>query len=237
MPGQLVFPFGVRPALGRGDFIVAPCNANAVRFIESWPAWPVRTAALYGPQGSGKTHLASVWAAAANATRLSVFELAEGPDADATLQRLLALGADAAIAIDDVDAVSAAALEKRDRALFALFERPSGTLLFTGRSAPSEWPVAVGDLRSRFDALLAFPLWTPDDTLLQGLIRKHFSDRQIEVPEGVVKRILTHVERTPEAIAAFVARADAKALVEKRAVTERLVLALLEAEERGREGG
>ena len=54
----------------------------------------------------------------------------------------------------------------------------------------------------------------------------------IEVPEGVVKSILTHVERTPDAIAAFVARADARAMAEKRAVTERLVLELIEAETR-----
>ena len=123
-------------------------------------------------------------------------------------------------------------MEKRDRALFALFERPAGTLLLAGRAPPWEWKAALADLRSRFDALLAFPMWAPDETLLLGLIRKHFSDRQIEVPEGVVKRILTHVERTPDAIAAFVARADARAMAEKRAVTERLVLELIEAETR-----
>lgn len=237
MAGQLVFPFGVRPALGRGDFIVAPCNENAVRFVESWPGWPVRAAALHGPEGSGKTHLACVWAALACAERVPVSALTDGPEADAALQRLLARGADAAIAVDDVDSAPDASLGKRDRALFALFERPSGTLLFTGRTPPTEWKVAIGDLRSRFDALLAFPLWAPDETLLQGLVRKHFADRQLDVPEGVVKRILTHVERTPEAIAAFVARADARALAEKRAVTERLVLALIEAEEGGQEGG
>jgi chromosomal replication initiation ATPase DnaA len=233
MPGQLVFPFGVRPALGRDAFVVAPCNENAVRFVETWPDWPVRAAALYGPQGSGKTHLASVWAETAKAAHVHASDLAQGPNADAALQHLLALGADAAIVIDDVDGVPAPSLMQRDRALFALFERPSGTLLFTGRTPPSEWPVAIDDLHSRFDALLAFPMWAPDEALLLGLIRKHFADRQLEVPDGVVKRILTHVERTPQAIAAFVARADARALAEKRPVTERLVLALIESEEAG----
>jgi hypothetical protein len=38
------------------------------------------------------------------------------------------------------------------------------------------------------------------------------------------------VERTPAAIAAFVARLDEKALAHRRAVTERLVLELLESE-------
>jgi chromosomal replication initiation ATPase DnaA len=118
----------------------------------------------------------------------------------------------------------------RDRALLALFERPAGNLLLTARSHPSEWAVTIADLKSRYDSLLAFPLWAPDDALLTGLIRKHFSDRQLEVADAVVARLLIHLERTPEAIAAFVARSDEKALAEKRAVTERLVLELIDAE-------
>ena len=113
----------------------------------------------------------------------------------------------------------------------SLFERQKTTLLLTGEAAPSEWPVALGDLRSRFDSLLAFPMWALDETLLAGLVRKHFEDRQLAVTETIVKRILTHVERTPEAVAAFVARIDVKALSEKRAITERLVMDLIEAEE------
>ena len=157
MAGQLVFPFGVRPALGREAFIVAPCNENAVRFIEAWPKWPVRAAALHGPDGSGKTHLLSVWAEAAKAAHVHVSALTGTGEPE--LERLLALGPDAAIAVDDIDAVSAAQMEKRDRALFALFERPAGTLLLAGRAPPWEWKAALADLRSRFDALLAFPMW------------------------------------------------------------------------------
>jgi chromosomal replication initiation ATPase DnaA len=69
---------------------------------------------------------------------------------------------------------------------------------------------------------------------LNALVGKHFADRQLDVPENVVKRILTHVERTPEAIRTFIARADLKALSERRAITERLVLELIEAEESGK---
>ena len=67
MPGQLVFPFGVEPALGREDFILAPCNEQAVQFIRRWPDWPMPTAALYGPAHSGKTHLAAIWRKMADA--------------------------------------------------------------------------------------------------------------------------------------------------------------------------
>ncbi len=226
MPGQLVFPFGVQPALGRDDFILAPCNEQAFRFLDRWPDWPSRAAAIFGPHGSGKSHLARIWCGNSNgefvsARLLNLEDTAKFPP-----------GASAAIEMGDV--ASYAPSEERDRAIIALFERPSGSLLFTGLMPPAEWPVAVADLRSRFDAILAFPLWAPDDALLNALVGKHFADRQMEVAEPVVRRILTHVERTPEAIRTFIARADFKALSERRAVTERLVLELIEAEESGK---
>ncbi len=218
MPAQLVLPFGVQPALGRNDFIVAPCNEAAFRFIESWPDWPARAAAIYGPKRCGKTHLANVWA-----------ERAEGAivaGTDISLLDPLAVN-NVAIAIDGLSEPS----ETRDRALIALFERPRGTLLFTGSTPPAEWGALVGDLRSRFDSLLAFPMWAIDETLLAGLLRKHFADRQLDMQAHLIGRVLVRLERTPEAVARFVARADVKALSEKRGLSERLILELLDEAE------
>ena len=218
MPGQLALPFGSRAALGRDDFIVAPCNEQALRFIERWPDWPMRAAAIWGPPDSGKTHLARIFADLSGAHLVSASELS-GVDPDT--ETAIAVELDETQA--DID---------RDRLLFALFERPSGTLLLTGRTPPSEWPVALGDLKSRFDALLAFEVWAPDDHLLSALIRKQFADRQLEITDAIVRRLLTHVERTPQAIAAFIVRIDEKALAEKRAISERLVMELIDPEMR-----
>jgi chromosomal replication initiation ATPase DnaA len=222
MPGQLAFPFGVEPALGREDFIVAACNEQAFRFVERWPEWPARAAAVYGPQGCGKSHLVSVWQLKSRAGRSTA----------SLLSPALLQGLPEAVAIEDLDREQDRLDEERGRVLLALFERPVGTLLLTGRKPPSEWPAPIGDLRSRFDSLLAFPMWAPDDTLLSELIRKHFADRQLQVSDNVVTRILMHVVRTPAAVAAFVARADSKALSEKRPVSERLVMELVATEER-----
>lgn len=216
MSGQLALPFGLKPALGREEFIVAPCNEQALRFIEQWPDWPTRAAAIWGPRDSGKTHLAKIFADLSGARLVTASELSDA-DSDS----------DSAIAVELDDAPADA---DRDRKLFALFERPKGTLLLTGRLPPSEWDTALGDLKSRFDALLAFEVWAPDDQLLSALTRKQFADRQLDVADAVVRRLLTHVERTPQAIAAFIARIDEKALAEKRAISERLVMELLDAD-------
>ena len=222
MPGQLAFSFGVQPALGRDDFIVAPCNEVAFRFVESWPDWPSPAGGIYGPAGCGKTHLAAVWSARTQANGVT--------EADATLERLAAVAGGAAILIDGIDSPAWLATEKREIALLSLFERARGTLLLTGRNPPTEWAAVTGDLRSRFDSLLAFPMWAPDDALLSGLLCKHFADRQLDFSESLVGRVLSCLERTPEAIARFAARADGRALAEKRAIGERLVLELLEEE-------
>ena len=213
MPRQLALPLEQLRAQGRENFIVAPCNEVAVRFIDRWPDWP-GAAALYGAPGSGKSHLVAAWLAVSKgvAVRASGLKRAALPSADA-------------IAIEDVDTGGG---EERDHALLALFERRAGSLLFTGARAPTEWPVALPDLKSRFASLVAFPMWEPDDTLLSAIARKLFADRQLEVDDAVIARMLRSLDRTPAAIARFVARADQKALSERRKITEKLVSELLD---------
>ena len=59
---QIPLDLGHRTALGRHDFLVAPCNQDAVAWIDLWPEWPAPCLILYGPVASGKTHLGAVWA-------------------------------------------------------------------------------------------------------------------------------------------------------------------------------
>jgi chromosomal replication initiation ATPase DnaA len=217
---QLPLPFELRPALTREDFIVAPSNAAAVRFIDTWPNWPARRGGLYGPEACGKSHLVEVWRAASGAIAI--------PAAALTPDWVVSVPADAAIAIENVDAKAAEPTEERDIALLVLFERPQGSLLFTGIGPPAVWRAVTGDIRSRFDALLSIAMDAPDDILLGALARKLFADRQLPVPEGVIRRMLTALERTPAAISAFVDAADRKALAERRPISERLVLELLD---------
>jgi chromosomal replication initiation ATPase DnaA len=71
-------------------------------------------------------------------------------------------------------------------------------------------------------------MWAPDDALLTALARKLFADRQLQVPDSVISRMLLKLERTPASVAGFVGELDRKSLAERRPVTERLVVALLD---------
>jgi chromosomal replication initiation ATPase DnaA len=204
---QLVLPLETRSASGRADFIVAPGNSQAVAFIDSWPHWPAPAAALYGPPASGKSHLAAVWAAKSGAAILEASAL-DGAIPDGPL------------VVENVGPGVA------ETALFALLER-GAPLLLTAQLPPAAWPVALPDLKSRANALLAFALWAPDDALLMGLAVKLFADRQVQVPESVVTHMIGALERSPAAIRDLVARADAAALAHKRPITLSLIKDLL----------
>jgi len=204
---QLVLPLETRSAFGRADFIIAPGNQQAVAFIDSWPNWPAPAAVLHGPLACGKSHLAAVWAEKSGAVVLEA----------SALQGVIQ---DGPLVVENVGPGMAEA------PLFALLER--GTpLLLTAQMPPAEWPLALPDLKSRANALLAFALWAPDDALLMGLAVKLFADRQVQVPESVVTHMIRKLERSPAAIRDFVAGADAAALAQKRPITLSLIKDLL----------
>jgi chromosomal replication initiation ATPase DnaA len=218
---QLVLPLMTSASSGRNDFVVSPGNAQAVALIDSWPNWPVGVVVIYGPAGSGKSHLVSIWQELSGARAVAAESLDHEPDYKGPL------------AVEDID--SCTATEARDTRLFELLvgASPAAPLLLTGKEAPSNWPTVLPDLASRFSAALSFGLWKPDDELLAGLARKLLEDRQLPVSSAVIARILQSLERSPEAVREFIARADAKALSEARPITLSLVRELIAQEDGG----
>ena len=180
-------------------------NENALALIDAWPDWPASAIALVGPEGSGKTHLATIWAAAAGARVVSGRTLGE-VDVPAAL-------ATGALVIEDAAAIT------DERALFHLINlaREEGAyLLFTARRAPSFWPVALPDAMSRLRALPVVALAAPDDAMLRGVLVKLAADRQLQLDENVVGYISTHIERSFAAARAAVIALDQEALRQGR---------------------
>lgn len=206
---QLVLPLENSPSLGRADFLVAPGNAQAVAFIDRWPDWPAPAVLLHGPAASGKSHLAAIWAAQAKAM---IVEAAA----------LEALPPSGALVVENIDALT----PRREAGLFALLER-GAPLLLTSHVPATAWQPVLPDLTSRAGALLSFGLWAPDEALLTALAVKLFADRQLQVPEAVVHRMLAALDRTPGAVRGFIAALDQRAYSEKRPVNLGLIKDLL----------
>ena len=75
-PRQLAFALPHAESLTRDNFLEGPANAAGLALVDSWPEWPNRIMLLVGPEGSGKSHLAAIWAEQAGARSIT------GPCAD-----------------------------------------------------------------------------------------------------------------------------------------------------------
>ena len=208
---QLPLDLGFRPALGRADFLIAPCNAAAVAWIDRWPDWPAPALALWGPAGSGKTHLLEVWRARSQAAAIAPRALTSS-----ALPQLL--GASRAAAIDDAEGADEEALLH----LYNMLAERQGHLLLAARLPPARWAIRLADLRSRLVAAPAVAVEAPDDALLGAVLVKLFADRQLRISEDLIAYLLPRIERSFAAAQAIVAALDEAALAGQRAVTVRL---------------
>lgn len=220
-------PLDLRPrtALGREDFMVAPCNQDAVGWIDRWPEWPAPAFVLHGPAASGKTHLAAVWKNMAGAAWVEASELVS-QDANILSARA------AHLVIDHLDPwIGDRAAETNLFHLYNQMKERGSSLLITMRAAPGQIDFVIPDLSSRLRAAPTVAIEPPDDTLLAALLVKLFSDRQITVGTDVITYILPRMERSFAAARDIVERADHVALSEKKPVTIPLIRQIFSAQE------
>ncbi len=222
MAEQLSFDLPARAALGRDDFLVAPSNAVALAMVEQGP-WPQGKLALCGPAGSGKTHLAHVWAAQTGGRIVAAGHLG-----NEDIQTL----AEGAVAVEDVPAIAADSAAQD--ALFHLHNMclaRGHPLLVTGREVPRRWGLSLADLQSRMEGAPAAVLENPDDALLAAVLAKLFADRQVTPRPDVIPYLVGRMERSFCAAQDIVARLDRAALTERRALTRAFVARHLGAED------
>jgi len=196
---------------------VAPSNADAVAWVDSWPDWPARAIVVYGPEGSGKSHLAQTWRLRAAAAELPATDVSGD-----------ALGGADAFVVEDVD-LNPPVEADWFHFLNLLAERRKWAL-FTARLAPIRWQTALPDLSSRMRALPAVGIARPEDTLVEAVLVKHLTDRQLRVAPEVVRYVAQRLERSLAAVARVAAALDAAALAQKRAPTIPLARQVMRAE-------
>lgn len=214
---QLPLDLVPAPRYGAEDFLVSGCNEAAFRQLGRWPDWPQPLALLTGPAGSGKSHLAAIFARRAGATTVAAAAL----DSAA----VPALVASPAVVIEDADRAPLA-----EHALFHLLNmaREAGrSLLITGRAPLAAWPLATADLASRLRLALPLAIEPPDDALLRVLLVKLFLDRQLAIDTQVIEFIATRIERSFDACRDVVDALDREAMARGRGVGRALAAEIL----------
>lgn len=207
---QLALELPLASAAGREDLLESGSNRLAIDLIDGWPNWPSHVVVLAGPVGSGKTHIASVWAAAADALVFEAADLASHPLA--ARDRNLVIENAGPGTLDE-------------EALFHTFNQARSAghhLLITSRSFPSAWNITLPDLASRLRLAHLVELQEPDDGLLSAIIVKLFADRQLEVSPRTVDYLVTRMERSMEVANCIVAWLDHEALARRTKVNRAL---------------
>lgn len=199
MSEQLVFDLPYRTAYGRENFWVAPCNQEAIAWIDRYPDWPEHSLLIYGPAGSGKTHLAALF----SDTVIQAKDLKS--DFRPDFQKKMV--------VEDLQDLS------DEEALFHLFnfmQEMGGDLLLTSRTIPQ---FQLSDLQSRLNMISKAEIVMPDENVLRAVAHKAFEDRHILVDDMVLDYLSNHLTRSFTFLQQVIERADKLSLETGRKIT------------------
>ena len=213
MTEQLAFSLSYRTVYGREDFWVAPCNQEAIAWIDKYPEWSQHALWIIGPQGSGKTHMARLFSdtviEAKNLTgyfrppfqkKMVVENLQDLPDEEALLH------------------------------LFNFVREMGGDLLLTSREIPE---FHLPDLISRLNMIPKAEITLPDEQTMRQIAKNEFEKRHILVEESVLDYLSQHLTRSFPLLQRVVEQADRQSLESGRKITIPILKSVIQGEQRG----
>ena len=193
MSDQLILKFPTHSAYKKEDFYVSPSNQEAYDFINSWPKWIKRIINIFGPSGSGKSHLASILKSKTSCLQIDSKELDE--------KTFLKFKTKEALIIENMD-------EKiSEKLLFSLWNialQDNKYFLITSTKPINSYKFKLRDLISRVNSSLIIGINLPSDDLIGVILAKSFSDKQIKVEKNHIDYIIKRIDRSYEKISQFI---------------------------------
>ena len=197
MSDQLIFKFPNHRAYKKEDFYVSSSNQEAYDFIDSWPRWIKRIVNIFGPTGSGKSHLASIFKSKTRCLLINSRELNE--------DILLRFKTKEAIIIENFDD------NISEKVLFSLWNislHDNKYILLTSKRQITSYKFKLKDLNSRINSTLSIGIKLPSDDLISVILAKNFSDKQIKVEKNHIDYIIKRIDRSYEKISQFILTLD-----------------------------
>ena len=197
MSDQLILKFPEHRAYKREDFYVSPSNQEAYDFINNWPKWIKRIVNIFGPSGSGKSHLSSILKTKTKCLEILGNELNENIIFEFKTKEVLI--------IENFN-------EKiPEELLFSLWNialQDNKYFLINSIKPISSYKFKLPDLTSRVKSSLNIGIKLPSDDLISAIIAKNFSDKQIMVEEKHIDYIIKRIDRSYEKISQFILTLD-----------------------------
>ena len=197
MTDQLIFKFPSNKIYLKEDFYVSPSNQEAFDFINSWPKWIKRIVNIFGPPGSGKTHLASILKSKTTTLKINAGELND--------KIFFEFKTKEALIIEDLNK------KVEENLLFSLWNvalQDNKYLLITSSKPISGFNFKLPDLNSRTKSCVSIGLKLPSDDLISVILAKNFSDKQIKVENKHINYIIKRIDRSYEKISLFISILD-----------------------------
>ena len=197
MNNQLILKFTEQKAYKKEDFYVSSSNEEAYDYINSWPKWIKRIVNIFGPPGSGKSHLASILKSKTSYLQINSNDLSE--------KVIFNLKTKESLIIENFDTNTSEEL------LFSLWNmvlQDNKFFLINSIKPINSYKYKLSDLTSRIKSSLSIGIKLPSDDLISAIIAKNFSDKQIKVEKKHIDYIIKRIDRSYEKISQFILTLD-----------------------------
>lgn len=197
MTDQLILKFPTNNVYLKEDFYVSPSNREAYEFISSWPRWIKRIANIFGPTGSGKTHLTSILKNKTSSLKIESDELNDKIFFEFKIKE--------ALIIENLNE------NVSENLLFSLWNvalQDNKYLLITSTKPISAYKFKLPDLKSRASSSMIMGINLPSDDLISVILAKNFSDKQIKIEKKHIDYIIKRIDRSYEKISQFISILD-----------------------------
>ena len=216
MTDQLILKFPSDKNYSKEDFFVTSSNKEAYDFINSWPKWVKRIVNIFGPPGSGKTHITSILK-----SKTSVLETESNLLNDNIFFKFKTK--EALIIKNLNENIS----EKLFFSLWNTVIQDNKYLLITSINPISTYKLKLLDLKSRIRSCMSIRIKLPSDELISVILAKNFSDKQITVEKKHIDYIIKRIDRSYEKISQFISILDRYSLKKASPLNLKLIKEVL----------
>ena len=214
---QLVFKFPFKTKYYEQDYYVSSNNFSAYKLIEGWPNWPDKWVNIYGPKGSGKTHLSNILKKKINLTEiLDAKKVKE--EKISKFEKLDCLIIDNYE--NNID-------ENFFYSILNHFKQLDSYVVINSLLPIKHMKLELKDLKSRADSFFSLGIELPTDDLLRVIISKSFSDKQIEISPKISEYIIKNIERSYEKVFKIIKEIDDLSLSSGKSININLIKKVL----------
>ena len=215
---QLVFKFPFTAKYYEQDFFVSSNNFPAYNLIESWPSWPGKWLNVFGASGSGKTHLSKILE-----KKIKEIKLVEAENINNKI-------------IEEMNFIKCLIIDNYqnnidEKLLYSILNQSKqleNYVVINTILPIKELSHGLKDLQSRINSFIYIGIELPTDDLLQVIISKSFSDKQINLNPKISEYIIKNVERSYEKMFKFLKDIDELSLSTGKSININLIKKVLD---------